>query len=625
MYAKRIQLINCGPIAWLDIAFPFNGTTPEPVLLVGENGSGKSILLSHVVNGLLSAQGIAFPSVPEVQEGRVYKLRSPSYIKSGESFYFARVDFEDDLQVRELLLRMEKQNFPGGPAGLSETDAQELWDKMDPEGFDHFTSNFSSKIKATEGIFSKNCVLYFPPNRFEEPAWLNQRNLNSKAQYMDVEHFQGYTNRKVINYSPLYDNQNWLFDVIYDRSVFEIQTQMVSLPSQNKNKSLSLPVFAGYAGNATSIYETALQIVRSITRSRNATFGIGRRLARTVSLIEETEQIVLAPNIFQLSSGETSLLNLFLSILRDFDLTSAQLGRTEDIRGIVIVDEIDLHLHADHQHEILPNLIRMFPKVQFIVTTHSPLFVLGMQKAFGEDGFALYRLPQGRQISPEEFSEFGSAYQSFAETGRFSEDIRLAIKNSREPIVFVEGEIDIRYIQRAAVLLEQQEVLAEFQLWDGNGYGGLDKISKHFDSRLAKITPQDIILLYDCDKPKRKSSGNVYSRHVPQQEGHPLESGIENLFSRSTLQRARKSKEAFIDVTAEHTARIRGEYRTIPEKWAINTDEKTNLCDWLCENGTAGDFQSFQCVFDLLRELLHMGSPTEVEQSQDPIQQLPSS
>ena len=68
------------------------------------------------------------------------------------------------------------------------------------------------------------------------------------------------------------------------------------------------------------------------------------------------------PNIFQLSSGETSLLNIFLSIVRDFDLSGTQFSRAEDVRGIVVVDEVDLHLHAVHQYEILPSLIKMFPK-----------------------------------------------------------------------------------------------------------------------------------------------------------------------------------------------------------------------------------------------------------------------
>ena len=31
----------------------------------------------------------------------------------------------------------------------------------------------------------------FPPNRFEEPAWLNEENLKAQAQYMDMKHMYG--------------------------------------------------------------------------------------------------------------------------------------------------------------------------------------------------------------------------------------------------------------------------------------------------------------------------------------------------------------------------------------------------------------------------------------------------
>ena len=71
---------------------------------------------------------------------------------------------------------------------------------------------------------------------------------------------------------------------------------------------------------------------------------------------------MIVPNIFQLSSGETSLFDIFLSILRDFELSGSQFSNAADIRGIVVVDEMDLHLHAVHQHEVLPSLIGMFPK-----------------------------------------------------------------------------------------------------------------------------------------------------------------------------------------------------------------------------------------------------------------------
>ena len=74
MYAKRIQIDNYGPIDRLDIPFPFEVDAPKPVVLVGENGSGKSILLSHIVNGLLVAQSHIYPDTPEVETGKVYKL-----------------------------------------------------------------------------------------------------------------------------------------------------------------------------------------------------------------------------------------------------------------------------------------------------------------------------------------------------------------------------------------------------------------------------------------------------------------------------------------------------------------------------------------------------------------------
>ena len=256
----------------------------------------------------------------------------------------------------------------------------------------------------------------------------------------------------MIGYAPLHDNQNWLFDVAYDRAVFETQTINFPLQVQGGGQSASLPIQIGPSGNATNVYGIALQIVQRVMRdNQSARFGIGQRLNRVVSLEGAAGNIV--PNISQLSSGETSLLNLFLCILRDFDLSDASLVNAAEIRGIVVVDEIDLHLHAVHQHEVLPGLMRMFPKVQFVVTTHSPLFVLGMAQTFGEDGFALHRMPEGHQISPEEFTEFGDAYQAFTVTRKFSDDLRTAVREAQSPILYMEGKTDVQYLRRAATLL----------------------------------------------------------------------------------------------------------------------------------------------------------------------------
>ena len=614
MYIKRIQIVNYGPIDRLDITFPFEGDTPKPIILVGENGSGKSILLSHIVNGLISAKDLIYPDTPEVEKGKVYKIRSGSYIKSRRAFYFARVDFQDNLFIEEIWSQRPKKTYSSPPAELSGEEARTAWEKMEQKESNYFDSNIYSKEVEVGDIFSRNCVLYFPPNRFEEPAWLNEENLMAKAEYINLRHIVGHTDRKIINYSPLHDNQNWLFEVIYDSAAFEINARNYNVSVKNSEMPVSLPLFLGYSGQATSIYEVALQIVRSIIRKgSDIRFVIGGRHNRVVAVQGKAGQLV--PNIFQLSSGETSLLNLFLSILRDFDLSNPSLTKAEDIHGIVIVDEIDLHLHVAHQYTILPQLIKMFPNVQFVVTTHSPLFVLGMKNLYGEDGFALYRLPHGQQISPEEFSEFESAYQSFATTRRFSDDIRTAIENAQKPIVFVEGATDRKYLQKASELLGQEAMLERIDIRDGGGTPNLSKVWRSLP-RLADFPPQKTVLLFDCEyEGDCKNEGNLFRRKVPRQSGHPIQKGIENLFSKATLEKVRSYESAFIDIDPEHTITQRGKSVLIPGKWTINPDEKTNLCNWLCENGIAEDFQHFQVIFNLLEKTLDIAVSLSDDQS----------
>lgn len=55
-------------------------------------------------------------------------------------------------------------------------------------------------------------------------------------------------------------------------------------------------------------------------------------------------------------------------------------GDPADIQAIVLLDEIDLHLHPSLQRELVPRLRKTFPKVQWIVTTHSPLVLANFDK-----------------------------------------------------------------------------------------------------------------------------------------------------------------------------------------------------------------------------------------------------
>lgn len=54
-------------------------------------------------------------------------------------------------------------------------------------------------------------------------------------------------------------------------------------------------------------------------------------------------------------------------------------------QGIVLIDELETHLHIELQKKILPFLTKFFPNIQFIVTTHSPYILNSISNAKAYD------------------------------------------------------------------------------------------------------------------------------------------------------------------------------------------------------------------------------------------------
>ncbi|MBE9005383.1 AAA family ATPase [Fortiea sp. LEGE XX443] len=77
----------------------------------------------------------------------------------------------------------------------------------------------------------------------------------------------------------------------------------------------------------------------------------------------------------QLSDGEKCLLAMVGDLARRLAIANPGLSEPLQGSGIVLIDEIELHLHPKWQREIIPALTRTFPNCQFIVTTHSPQVV----------------------------------------------------------------------------------------------------------------------------------------------------------------------------------------------------------------------------------------------------------
>ena len=74
----------------------------------------------------------------------------------------------------------------------------------------------------------------------------------------------------------------------------------------------------------------------------------------------------------QLSDGEKTFLALIGDLCHRLVLANPTLPDPLQGEGIVLIDEIDLHLHPEWQGDFAENLSKVFPNIQFIITTHSP-------------------------------------------------------------------------------------------------------------------------------------------------------------------------------------------------------------------------------------------------------------
>lgn len=91
----------------------------------------------------------------------------------------------------------------------------------------------------------------------------------------------------------------------------------------------------------------------------------------------------------QLSDGEKAYIALVADIARKLGMTHPNMPNPLMAEGIVMIDEIDLHLHPTWQREILPGLNKVFPNVQFLITTHSPYVLSNVNINKGEKLFLL--------------------------------------------------------------------------------------------------------------------------------------------------------------------------------------------------------------------------------------------
>jgi predicted ATP-binding protein involved in virulence len=81
----------------------------------------------------------------------------------------------------------------------------------------------------------------------------------------------------------------------------------------------------------------------------------------------------------QLSDGEKCLMAMVGDIARRMAIANPNRSNPLEGDGIILIDEIDLHLHPKWQRMVIQKLLEVFPECQFLISTHSPHVITHVQ------------------------------------------------------------------------------------------------------------------------------------------------------------------------------------------------------------------------------------------------------
>lgn len=586
MYLRFIGIKNIGAIRELKIEPTFTDKgNPKPIVIVGENGTGKTSLLSTIVDSFYEIDKQVFRNAWNLDDVfNVEELKKNSFSAlQFESFFGKKIEYLRSNKVHNsLILKMcptfeLKSDIKGRK--LSTTIVSDL-------GYNTLQVH---EVKKLRDELKNNAHFYQPAYRFEEPFWKNKNFFHNIKDDINRK-------KEIEIITCLFKNCQFILDLLIDENLGK---RGENNNSQSTNSDLVSELNRLVRTITSKLWSVRIRGRHS--REIGDPIGLASKKQEKDKKDKKDKKDSL-PSIRQLSLGQISLLNIFINILRHCDHSKAKMNK---MQGIVVIDEVDTHLHSKLQSEVLPNLIKLFPKIQFILTTHSPLFVLGMQRKFGDKGFDLIEMPTGKKITAERFREFDEAYRVVSETKKFEDDLRRRIESSRKPLVFVEGIYDIRYINKICNLFNRKDILERIQLCDGDGKGNLKNIWEISDIIFFRNLKNSVLLLHDCDTNiKNDTKKNIVKKRIPPIQNALIEKGIENLFSEDTIRKIRKEKPQFIDYTPQIEREKRGEKVVEPAKYEINKDEKGNFCNWICENGTQKDFENFKVIIEILEDFL---------------------
>jgi len=122
----------------------------------------------------------------------------------------------------------------------------------------------------------------------------------------------------------------------------------------------------------------------------------------------------------KLSDGYNAIFSMISELMMRMERFKSKIY---DLQGIVLIDEIETHLHIDLQKKILPFLTKIFPNIQFIVTTHSP-FVLS-----SDENTVIYDLEKNILTKNLSGHSYDSLIETYFDTDKYSDTVKSQVKD----------------------------------------------------------------------------------------------------------------------------------------------------------------------------------------------------
>jgi len=142
-------------------------------------------------------------------------------------------------------------------------------------------------------------------------------------------------------------------------------------------------------------------------------------------------------SLTELSDGYSAVLTIVTELILRMEATG---NKAYDLQGVVLIDEIETHLHVALQKKIMPFLCAFFPNIQFIVTTHSPFVLSSISNA------VICDLETREVISDLSGYSYDALVESYFDTDKYSEEIKKKLydfEQLAEKMELSEGEQDL--------------------------------------------------------------------------------------------------------------------------------------------------------------------------------------